>query len=445
MKLLIVGGGLTGLSAAYEALQHGMDVTVLEASDRLGGKVWTERRDGLVMEHGSDSVVAYQPEALALATELGYQDSIETVASARQVYLRAGGKLRPLPASMGVVLPARMMPFVTTRILSWPDKIRAGLDVVLPRVLTDGQDASIGGFLAKRLGPAMVRKFADPLVGGIYGASVDDLSIDAVLPSLRANERDYRSLLVAARATRPRGKIKGTSPFRSLAGGMGTLIDALESAVRAGGGTIHLGTAAEPGVLDSGEFDHVILTGGAGSSRALLTHASPAAAGALGEIPQTTSTVVTYVFNEDQFPQDTQGRAAAAHGWLESQAAPVSGVTVASSKWPNRAPEGTVLLRAFVPARLGPLAEAPDDELMGKVTAHLREVMGVQGEPSFTRIVRWSKVMPSYTVGHLDRVAAVEDALAGTRFTVAGAALHGVGLPACVASGRAAVKELVTA
>ena len=438
MRLLIVGGGVTGLAAAYEATQAGMAVTLCEASDRLGGKVYTERLDGLVMEHGADSVVAYRPEALNLARELGLGSAIEEVASERKVFLRAGGRLRPLPASMGIVLPARMIPFVKTRILSWPDKVRAGMDLFIPRVLHDGQDAAIGQFLGRRLGKAMVAKFAEPLVGGIYGASINDLSIDAVLPSLRQNERDYRSLLIAARATRPRGSVKGTSPFRSLAGGLGTLTDRLGQAVRAAGARIELGQAAVPGLLGSGEFDHVILTGGVGASADLLAGHAPAAAAALRQIPLTSSTVITYVFDASQV-----AAGAASHGWLESQAAPVSGVTVASAKWPDRAPAGTVLLRAFVPARLGPLATAPDAELLAAVGAHLRLVMGVSGEPSFTKIVRWRNVMPSYTVGHLDRVAAVEAALADTRWTVAGAALHGVGVPDCVRSGRAAVTALL--
>jgi oxygen-dependent protoporphyrinogen oxidase len=437
LKLLVVGGGLTGLAAAYEASRLGAAVTVVEASQRLGGKVWTEQTEGFVIEHGPDSVVSYRPEALTLARELGLGDAIEQVASARSVFLRVNGALRPLPASMGVVLPARLWPFVTTRILTWPNKLRAGLDLVLPRQLGP-DDQSIGQFLGRRLGRAMVAKLADPLVGGIYGASVDQLSIDAVLPSLRQNEREHRSLLLAARAGRPRGAVKGVSPFRALKGGMETLISALEANLRQAGVEIVLGQAASAADLADREWDGVVLAGGVTASAKLLAeHARPAAA-ALEQIPLSSSTVVTLAYDQAQV-----GRRLESHGWLEAQAAPVSGVTVASAKWAARAPAGRVLLRCFVPARLGRIAEVDDAELLAAVKAHLGLVLGVNGEPSLVRVTRWRGVMPSYTVGHLGRVAAVEQALAGTRWRVAGSALHGVGLPDCVKSGWAAARELL--
>jgi len=437
LKILVVGGGITGLAGALEAARGGMEVTLVEAENRLGGKVWTETTDNLVIEHGPDSVINYRPEALGLARELGLGDSIEEVASSRVVYMRSGGKLRPLPASMGIILPARLWPFVTTGILSIPDKLRAGFDLVLPRKLSSGEDQSIGEFLAYRLGPAMVRKFADPLVGGIYGASVDDLSLDAVLPSLRQNEDDHRSLLLAARATRPRGpQKKGASPFRSLAGGMGTLIDSLAEANRNAGVEIVLGEQVEPSILDSGEYDHILLAGGVGSSKGLLADHVPEAAAILSQTPLSSSTVVSLAYDQDQV-----GTGAAAHGWLEAQVAPVSGITVSSAKWPGRAPEGTVLLRAFVPARLGAIAGAPDAELLSAVKSHLGEVMGVRGAPSMTRITRWTNVMPTYTVGHLTRTQAVEKALELTHVRIAGSAVHGVGLPDCIGSARRIVQS----
>jgi len=437
LKLLVVGGGITGLAGALEASRAGMDVTLVEASDRLGGKVWTETSDGFVIEHGPDSVINYRGEALHMARELGLADRIEEVASSRMVYMRSGGKLRPLPASMGIILPARLMPFVTTGILSPTDKLRAGFDLILPRKLVPGEDMSIGEFLKYRLGPAMVRKFADPLVGGIYGASVDDLSLDAVLPSLRQNEEAHRALLLAARASRPRGpQKKGASPFRSLRGGMGTLIDAAHKAARESGVKIVLGESVEPGILSSTEYDHVLLAGGVGSSATLLKDHSPRASQILGQTPLSSSTVVTLAYTQEQV-----GTGAASHGWLEAQAAPVSGITVSSAKWAQRAPEGTVLIRAFVPARLGAIAQVPDQELLAAIQDHLRDVMGVRGEPSMTRITRWAQVMPTYTVGHLNRVEAIEKALESTPWRVAGSAIHGVGLPDCIGSARRIVQS----
>lgn len=452
MKLLVVGGGITGLSAAWEAVSNQagepVEVTVIEASDRLGGKLHTEHRDGLLIEHGPDSFVAYRPAALALIEELGLSDDVISVSGTRSVSLRARGRLRPLPAGMGMVLPTRLGPFVTTGILSVGDKLRAGLDLVLPRRLVDGTDVTIGGFLRSRLGGGIVRRFADPMVGGIYGASVDELSLDAVLPSLRADERAHRSLMLASLAAGRRARSGGprgaNSPFRTLRGGLGSLVEALTEQLRAAGAELRTGisvtglTAVDRRAhaqLSDGtqaDFDAVVLAAGVRGCAALLAQAAPDAAEALSEIPLATSTVVTLAYAADAFAEPPT-----THGWLEADTAPISGITVSSAKWADRAPAGVVLIRAFVPGRLGPIADAPDDELTAAVCAHVAAVLAITQAPREVSISRWPQVMPKYTVGHLGRVAAVEKALAELpTWRVAGSPLRGVGVPDCVADGR---------
>jgi len=429
VRVLVVGGGITGLAAAWEAVQRGHGVTLLEAGERLGGKVWTEHADGYLIEHGPDSFVSYRPAGLQLAHELGLADAVQAGSTDRTVYLRVDGRLRRLPQGMGMVLPTRLWPFVTTPILSPADKLRAGLDLVLPRRLTD-DDVAIGAFLRGRLGAGVVRKFADPLVGGIYGASVDELSLDAVLPSLRENEAEHRSLMLASLAA-GRDKPKGPgSPFRALAGGLGTLVDALVAALAAAGAELVTGHTVT--ALSDHDADAVVLAGGVAGSAGLLRPVVPDAAAALDRIPLTSSTVVTLGYEADSFVEPPTH-----HGWLEAGPAPISGVTVSSAKWPGRAPDSRVLLRAFVPARLGPIADAPDDELLARVVEHISAPLGLVADPELVRITRWSKLMPSYTVGHLDRVAAVDAALADRpRWRVAGSALRGVGVPDCIADGR---------
>ncbi|HRA76386.1 MAG TPA: protoporphyrinogen oxidase [Propionicimonas sp.] len=437
MRALVVGGGITGLAAAWEAVRRGHEVTVCEASDRFGGKVWTEAADGYTVEHGPDSFVAYRPAALALGRELGLEPAVQALTGRRTVYLRSRGRLLPLPEGMGMVLPTRILPFVTTRILSPADKVRAGLDLVLPRQL-GGDDVTIGAFLRRRLGAGIATKFANPLVGGIYGASVDDLSLDAVLPSLRQNEAEHRSLMLAslaagrtARAARAAaGPGAPTSPFRSFSGGLGTLVDALVAALRDAGATLLTGTAVDS--LADHDADAVVLAGGVSASARLLAPVAAEAAAALRAVPLTSSTVVTLGYPADAFLEPPTH-----HGWLEAGPAPISGVTVSSAKWPGRAGSDKVLLRAFVPARLGPIAEAPEEVLLPRVLAHLTPPLGIIGEPDLLRVTRWQGVMPSYTVGHPARVAAVEAALADhPRLRVAGSALRGVGVPDCIADGR---------
>ncbi len=496
---LVVGGGITGLAAAYELTRAGVPVLLVEATERLGGKIRTETIDGFLVEAGPDSFISYRPAATALSRELGLGDAIIRTTDPRIVRILARGRMVPMPDGMGLVLPTRMAPFVTTRLFSWPQKLRAGLDLVLPRSL-DGTDVSIGTFLRHRLGSAMVDRLADPLIGGIYGASIDELSLLAVLPQLGDFERDHRSLLLAslaqgrarrrgsagaagtagrppaaggatpgggaaastgaARAT-PGSGAGGTSgaggssaasgasasPFLSLAGGMGSLIDALAEAVRAApGAEIRLGTrvvALERAgrrtavTLSDGSRlvpEAVVLAGPAGVSAALLADEVPAAAAAIRTIPHGSTGVVTLGYRADALAEPLVG-----HGFLVAGDEPLcfGACTFTSSKWPGRAPDGTILLRAFLPERSAGILDATDDEIVAAVHADLARTVGIGGTPILRHVARWREAMPRYTVGHLDRVAAAEAALAGRReIILTGAAFRGVGVPDCVSRGR---------
>jgi len=455
MRLLVVGGGITGLAAAWQAVRTtpgpAPQVVLVESSDDLGGKLRTEVADGLLIEHGPDSFVSYRPAAVNLAAEIGLGDHVIGTSGSRQVFLNSRGKLRPLPQGMGMVLPTRLLPFVFTGILSPLDKLRAGADLVLPRQLRDDQDIAIGAFLRRRLGGGIVTRFADPMVGGVYGASVDELSLDAVLPSLREDETTYRSLMLASLAAgrRARKAAAGrgpSSPFKTFRGGVGSLVAALAQALVAAGVQIRTGTTVEalqptPGggvvaALNDGttvDADAIVLAGGVRSSASLLTAVAPTSAEALAAIPLATSNVVTLAYPAKASPSPVT-----MHGWLEADRAPISGVTVSSAKWAARASDDTVLIRAFIPERVGPIANAQDAELLAAVRAHVESVMRLRSAPTLTRITRWNEVMPKYTVGHRDRVAAVTAGLDGLpAWRVAGSALRGVGIPDCISDGRA--------
>jgi len=479
--VVVVGGGITGLAAAYELTRAGVPVLLVEASDRLGGKIRTERMGEFLVEAGPDSFIAYRPAATELARELGMGDAIIRTTDPRLVHIRARGRMIPMPAGMGLILPTRMAPFVSTRLFSWPQKLRAGLDVLLPRWL-DGRDVSIGAFLRHRMGGAMVDRLADPLLGGIYGAPVDELSLLAVVPQLRDYERDHRSLLLASlaqgRAARARARAAAAgasggasgpsgaaggagspggagagggsgSPFLSLAGGMGSLIDALAAAVRAAqGAEIRLDTrvvglerngARTAVTLSDGSRlvpEAVILAGPAAASARLLADEVPAAAAAIRSIPHGSTGVVTLGYRAEALAEPLVG-----HGFLVAGDEPLcfGACTFTSSKWAGRAPEGTILLRAFLPERSAAILARGDDEIVTAVHADLARTLGLREAPIGRNVARWQEAMPRYTVGHLDRVAAAEDAMTGRpEIILSGAAFHGVGVPECISRGRAA-------
>ncbi len=453
--VVVVGAGITGLAAAWELSATGLDVVVLEASAGAGGKVHTEHRDGFLIEHGADSVVSYRPAALDLMREVGLADEIIEVAEPRSVFLRVGGRLHPLPEGMGLALPNRLGPFVGTRVLSWPQKLRAVGDLALPRVLTD-EDMAVGALLRRRLGNGVVDRLVDPLLGGVYGASVDDLSVDAVVPSLRASEAKYRSLMLASlaqgRAARRAGGPR-ESPFRSLRRGLGSLVEALVARLVERGVTVSCRNPVtaldvEPGpdggvrVTSAAGKDtagSVVLACGARASAALVSPFAPAAARGLREVPLGSTASVSLGYDAASFDARSLG-----HGYLEAgpEPAPVSAVTVSSNKWLGRAPAASLLVRAFVPGRTGSLAEAPDDEVVAAVAGHVGSVLGVRRAPVMSHVVRWPTAMPTYVVGHASRVAAVEAALPRS-VRVAGSALHGVGVPDCVADGRAVARAVL--
>lgn len=449
MRLLVIGGGITGLAAAWEASRGAdgpVEVLLVEAGARFGGKIHTEVVDRLLIEHGPDSFVSYRPAAQQLATEVGLGEDIISTAGTRKVYLRTRGRLEPIPDGMGMVLPTRLGPFVTTKVLSPLDKARAGLDLFQPRRLRPGQDVAIGTFLRQRLGSGVVQRFADPMVGGIYGASVDELSLDAVLPSLRADETTHRSLILASlaagRARKASGRGPG-SPFRTLRNGLGSLVDALVERLTAAGAELRLNTSVErvsptsgggiEAALSDGSTESataVVFAGGAGSSARLLGGAAPQAAAALGAVPLTSSTVVNLAYPAEAFAEPVDS-----HGWLEADPLTVSGVTISSTKWAGRAPGDLVLIRAFLPGRRNP--SSVDDFLLDDVQHYLADVLGIEDEPVATRLTRWDGVMPKYTLGHLDRVATAETGLRQLpAWRIAGSALHGVGVPECIADGR---------
>jgi oxygen-dependent protoporphyrinogen oxidase len=453
MTALVVGGGITGLTAAYTLGRAGIPTTLVEASDRLGGKVQTESIDGFLVESGPDSFISYRSAALELARELGLADSIIRPTNPRTVWIWSGGRFVQMPEGMGLVLPTRLGPFIATDVFSPLEKLRIGLDLVLPRDGLDG-DVSVGAFLRRRLGGALVDRLAGPLLGGVYGTPIDELSLDAVVPQLREAERRHRSLLLASIASGRAAKAgRSGSPFVSLAGGVGQLTGALVEAItRSRGVEVRMKSTAVALEGRGGGFDvhlangellrpeAVVLASPGPATAALLEGIAPAAAAHIRSIAHGSTAVVSLGYRLDQFPKPPTG-----HGFLVAAGEPlaVDACTMSSLKWAGRAPDGTVLLRVFIGSRLPGVLTGSDAELIALVERDLALAMGVNGAPILARVARSIGQMPKYTVGHLERVAGASAALAGLpNLAIAGAAFRGVGVPDCIAQGRAAAARV---
>ena len=463
MRGVVGGGGITGLVAARALARDGVPVTLAEAGTRLGGKVATERVDGFTIEHGPDSFLATRPAAITLARELGLGDELVGTRDPRAVYIRHRGELVPMPEGLGLVLPTRVVPFARSRLFSWPEKARMARDVVWPRML-DGRDVAVGTYLRRRLGDPLVDRLAGPLVGGVYGTPIDELSLDAVVPQLRTAEREHRSLLfaglaegratrraMAARAAAHPGGAKPLGVFVSLRGGMDRLTDALAASAADAGVELRTGVAVRSLARDGAavgarfadgsadRFDAAVIAATAPVAAALLDGELPAASRALGAIPHGTSLLVTLAY-----PRGQVGRRLVGHGYLvpPTEGGPIAACTWTSEKWPGRAPDDAVLCRVFVRDE-DAWTSLPDEALVAAARADVERTLAITGDPLLVRVSRHAGSMPRYTVGHLGRVAAIEHALAEwPAIVTTGASYRGVGLPDCVTQGLAAATRV---
>jgi oxygen-dependent protoporphyrinogen oxidase len=462
MGVLVIGGGITGLVAARSLARDGVPVVLAEAGPRLGGKVATEHADGFVIEHGPDSFLATRPAGTALVRDLGLGDELIGTSGTRKVFIRHRGRLVPMPDGLGLVLPTKVVPFATTRLFSWPEKLRMTKDLVAPRSMP-ADDIAVGVYLRRRLGNPLVERLAGPLVGGVYGTPIDELSLDAVVPTLRTAEREHRSLLfagladgramraAAAKRAAANPGAKSLGAFVTLRGGLDGLTTGVAASaaqfgadLRTGLGVRSLapsGAGVDVRFADgsSAPFDAVVIATPANVAATLLDGPLPAAARLLERIPHGTSIFVTVAYPRDRVGHDLSG-----HGYLvpAEEGGPIAACTWSSEKWASRAPADTVLLRMFVRDE-GTSTALPQADLVAAARADAERTLSITGEPVLVRVSRYDRAMPRYTVGHLGRVAAIDAAMGQwPAVTLAGASYRGVGLPDCIAQGQAAATRV---
>ena len=456
VDVAIVGAGIAGLATAFELQKRGVSFVVFDSRTRPGGVILSEDADGYTIDAGPDSLLTQKPDGIRLCTELGLADRLVPTLLPRLAFIQRGGRLHALPAGSVLGIPTRFAPFAMTRLFSWSGKLRMGRELFVPPRRDTG-DESIGAFIRRRFGDEAVDYLAEPLLAGIHAGDVDRLSIRALFPRLVEAEAAHGSLLRAFR----RGPSAPPSPdgvFRSLPGGLSELVAAVTKALPAA--ALRLGTcvtsvgrmgarATERGSfrVETGdtavEANAVVMAAPAYVTSRLVHELNPRLAALCGEVPYASTGTVALAFRRDAVRHRlagsgfvvprVEGTGILAASWL-------------SSKWPHRAPAGKALMRTFVGGARDPHALEHDDrELVARSVAALRPLLGITGEPEFSRVYRFERASAQHEVGHLERMSAIGHALSDTQgLFVTGSGFRGVGIPDCVADARATAAGVAT-
>jgi len=447
IDVIIIGGGIAGLSAAFELKKLGRSFVILERAQRTGGVILSEQIGDFVVDGGPDSILTQKPEGIALCKELGIADRLVPTKPPRLAYIQRGGRLHALPANSVLGIPTRFGPFLRTRLFTWTGKARMGLEMFVPP-RTDDRDESIGSFMRRRFGDEAVTYLAEPLLAGIHAGDVDRLSIRALFPRFVDTERAHGSLLRAFRRQRPSSPSSPDGVFRSFPGGLSELVSALTDAlpqrsIRLGAGATRITRERTVHTSDGGSHSGraLILTSPAYVSGELLRDVDGELARLCNEIPYASSGTIALAFPRTAVSHPLNGS-----GFVvpRVERTGIMAASWLSSKWPNRAPDDQVLMRAFVGGARDPGAlDKRDDELVSIALTALRPVLGIRGEPSFTRVYRFERKSAQHEVGHLDRMAAIERRLESTPgLFVTGSGFRGVGIPDCVADARATARKV---
>ena len=466
-RVLVIGGGIAGLAAAHRVTELAnqqslsIELTLLEASSRVGGSIATERIGDFLVEAGPDSFITEKPSALGLCERLGLTSRLVCTQSAYQkIHVVHRGKLIALPEGFFLLAPTRFWPFIQTPLFSWAGKLRMASEVLIPRGKLNG-DESLGAFVRRRFGAEALERVAQPLVGGIYASDPDKLSLGATLPRFKEMERSRRSIIRAMwseQRRRARSRETGSgarwSLFVTLANGMQELVDTI--AKRLPEGTVRfrapvtslLQDETRPGwritIADQEPIsaDVVILATPAFQTGAILAAVAGDAAAELRQIGYASTATVSLAYRRADFPRrpDSFGFVVPA---IERRK--IMACTFSSLKYPGRAPEEHILLRAFVGGALQPELFDDKDPVMEKnVRDELADLLGVRAQPLFSRLWHHPKSMPQYHVGHAARIQRIENCLNHLpTIALAGSAYHGVGISDCIRTGEEAAEKIV--
>ncbi len=456
-KVVVIGGGVTGLVAARELFRvsvrsrRPVEVVVLEASPRLGGKVRTELVDGAVVETGPDSFVTLKPEMLDLVRELGLESELIPTGAEATVSVLKGGRLLPMPAGMQLISPTKLIPFAFSPLFSWRAKLRMALEPLV-RTKRGAEDESLADFTRRRLGAEALDSLVAPMLAGIFAGDPEKMSARSTFPQLLEMEKRgglARSLWFGGAKKKGPPRREGFSTFMTLKSGLSGLIEALAKSLPEG--CVRLDCPATAVRRHEGrweivtpkgtiEADAVIAAAPAPAFADSVEGLDPELAARLREIPFASTATVTLIYDEKSFAARPRG-----FGFLTTrgEGTTLTAATYSSTKFPARAPKGRIVVRAFVGgAGREESAEAALMRIESRVREDLDRVLGLRGaSPVAAKTTRWIKANPQYNVGHARRLERLGSCLKGhPGLVLAGCSYGGVGLPDCVRSGRRAAE-----
>lgn len=459
-KVVIIGGGITGISAAYylqkEAREKGLpiDVRLVEASHRLGGKIQTVVRDGFIIERGPDSYLERKQSATRLVKEAGMESKLVNNTAGKS-YVLVQDRLHPMPGGSVMGIPTQLAPFVTTGLFSVQGKLRAAADLVLPKSNPE-EDQPLGSFFRRRLGDEVVENLIEPLLSGIYAGDIDQMSLMATFPQFYQVEQKYGSLVLGMKKATPQAKKKtsGTKSkgmFLTLTSGLQSLVDGIEAKLEVGSvlkgirvdriKKVDKGYKLELNNGESLKADAIV--------SAVPHHVTHAMFqqydffDAFEQMPSTSVATVALTFPKEAVEKDINGT-----GFVVSRNSDysITACTWTHKKWPHSCPEGSVLIRCYV-GRPGDeaIVDLSDDELTKIVLEDLNRTMNITMDPNFVVVSRWKESMPQYTVGHKQRIQTINEHVTKELPGVflAGASFEGLGIPDCIDQGEAAVKKVL--
>lgn len=460
-RVIIVGGGITGLSTAYylqkQAREKSLPIQVklIEASNRLGGVISTEKRDGFVIERGPDSIIARKKSALRLIEEVGLQDKIISNTAGKS-YIFARGKLHTMPEGSFMGIPTKVTPFAKSGLFSPIGKLRAAGDFILPKG-EPKSDQSLGAFFRRRLGNEVVDNLIEPLLSGIYAGDIDELSLMALFPNFYEMEQEHRSLVLGLNRTMPKpakaskqaASKKGM--FISLSTGLEELITEVEKRLEAG--TVLKGMAVEKVAKAENGYMVTLADGNVEQADSVVIatehfHAQRMLADysfmdVFKEMPSNSVANVAMAFPKSVIEKDIDGT-----GFLVSRNSDfrITACTWTHKKWPGTTPEDMALLRCYVGKPDDQeIVEMSDEEIINIALSDLNKTMNITAKPLFHIVTRWKKAMPQYTVGHLERMGKVKASLSAELPGVylAGGSFDGVGIPGCIDQAENAVEKVI--